>query len=231
MNGKEGESVRATLEGPIFEFATQLIDNPEQLELYDQVKWNLLGHAQKELRYQGHHPRLERYDDRGGERAYTIPVFSGFSVDTRTAMIVRKDAWTHHLDPATWLVAEQHLETGVYTEPKVLSVSVDSARQMWLQIAPTNYSNWPKGFHPSLHAPRYAQIRVAGMLDKEYHGEHLEYRSGLYGPQIAYEDLEVLEMMIIAVQQQRRIAEEAHLKEVHERMIAQALGHIAENAA
>jgi hypothetical protein len=231
VSGKWGESVHASLEGPVFDFAAQLVDNPAQLETYDRAKWNILGHADKELRFQGHHPWPKRYDGSGMERTLSVPVFSGFSPSTRSVMIVRKDPWTHQNDPASWLVAEQNLETGVYIEPEILSASVDRANQLWLQIAPNNYANWPPGLHPSLHAPRYDQLRISSRLDAAYHVDGVEYREGLYGKSAIYQDLEILEAMIVAVQLRRQAEEEARLREAYELRDLYALGDLALSAA
>ncbi len=231
MNGRLGESVHGSLEGPVFDFASQLVDNPDQLAVYDSAKWNLLGHADRELRFQGHHPWPKRIDSTGIERTLSVPVFSGFSTDTKSVMIVRKDPWMHQNDPASWLVAEQNLETGVYVEPKILSASVDTANQLWLQLAPRNYSNWPPGFHPSLHARRYDQLRVSSQLDNGYHVETIEYRDGPYGSRASYEDIEILEMMIVAVQRRRQLEDERRLREAYEQRTLSALGSIAAEAA
>jgi hypothetical protein len=231
VSDKWGESVHGSLEGPVFDFATQLVDHPDQIERYDRAKWNLLGHADKALRFQGHHPWPKRYDTAGTERTLSVPVFSGFSPATRSVMIVRKDPWTHQNDPASWLVAEQNLETGAYVEPKILSASVDRANQLWLQIAPADYANWPPGLHPSLHAPRYDQLRVSSQLDAAYHVDEVEYREGLYGKNVTYADLEVLEAMIVAVQLRRQAEDEARIHEMYQQSGFYALGNIAIQAA
>ncbi len=226
-----GESVHGNFEGPVFDFASQLVDNPGQLATYDSAKWNLLGHADRELRFEGQHPWPKRVNTSGEERTFSVPVFSGFSADTSSVIIVRKDPWMHQNDPASWLVAEQNLETGTYVEPKIISSSVDRANQLWLQLAPRNYSNWPLGFHPSVHARRYDQLRVSSHLDAEYHLESLEYREGTYGSQVSYDDIEILETMIVAVQRQRQADNERRLREAYEQRTLYALGGIASEAA
>ncbi|MBC7764282.1 hypothetical protein H7Y29_01060 [Microbacteriaceae bacterium] len=231
MNDKQGKSEHRIFRGPDFEFAEQLVDNPDQLQTYDRAKWNLLGHADKERRFQGHHPWPKRCDREGVERTLSVPVFTGYSAATRSVMIVRKDPWTHPRDPASWLVAEQNLETGVYIEPEILSSSVDVANQLWLQLAPSNYTNWPPGLHPSLHAPRYDQLRVSGRLDDRYLIDSVEYREGMYGKKVTYDDLEVLEAMIVAVQLRRQYEDEACLHEAYEQRTRYALGDIASKAA
>lgn len=231
MHDQLGKSEQSILRGPDFEFATQLVDNPDQLQTYDRAKWNLLGHANKELRFEGHHPWPKRYDREGIERTLSVPVFTGFSAATRSVMIVRKDPWTHPRDPASWLVAEQNLETGAYVEPEILSSSVDAANQLWLQLAPGNYSNWPPGQHPSLHAPRYDQLRVSSQLDDSYHIDTVEYREGLYGKRVTYDDLEVLEAMIVAVQLRRQYEDEVRIHEALEQRTIYTLGDTALKAA
>ena len=192
-------------------FAEKLVDNNAQLERYDRAKWNLLGHANKDLRFAGHHPWPKRTDARGIERTLSVPVFSGYSPETESVMVVRKDPWTHPNDPQSWLVAEQNLATGNYVEPKILSASIDAARHLWLQLAPANFDNWPGGLHPALFARPYEQIRIEGRLDAAWHLDTAEYREGLRKQSITYEDIEGLESMIVAVQQKRWAAWEDEL--------------------
>lgn len=208
MNALRGGAPKGKEQPSTYELAKQLVDNPDQLHIYDQAKWNLLGHAVREERFMGHYPWLKRMDSRGVERTMSVPVFSGFSADTQTALIVRKDPWTHQNDPESWVVAEQSLATGEYVEPKILSVNVDAARRMWIQLAPRNYQNWPPGYHPSLYARPYDQIRLTGKLDDDYHLAEAEYRAGQLGSVVQYEDIEALESMIVAVQRLRWSAAE-----------------------
>lgn len=208
MRVVQGESRSAAAQAELFFYAEQLVDSPDQIDRYDRAKWNLLGHADRGMRFQGHHPWPKRIDDRGVERTLSVPVFSGFSEETESVLVVRKDPWTHQNDPASWLVAEQNLTTGVYIEPQILSANVDAARQLWLQLAPRNYSNWPPGKHPALHSLRRDQIRLTGRMDNDYHLMTAEYHEGMGGRCIEYEDIEALESMIIVVQQLRRAAEE-----------------------
>jgi hypothetical protein len=208
----------------LYGLAEQLVDNPGQLEVYDHAKWNLLGHADREQRFQGHHPWLKKRDSRGVERTMSVPVFSGYSEDKQTVMVVRKDPWTHQNDPESWLVVEQNLLTGDYAAPKILSANIDAGRRMWLQLAPRNYDNWPPGYHPALYARPYDQLRITGQLDRMYHLQSAEYHAGLGGERVAYEDIEALESMIVAVQQLRWAEAERAYQEVRAQMMAEELG-------
>lgn len=223
MRKVRGEMVRGVQE-PRVSLAEQLVDNPGQLEVYDHAKWNLLGHADREERFQGHHPWLKRWDSRGIERTMSVPVFSGYSEEKQTVMVVRKDPWTHQNDPESWIVAEQNLVTGEYAVPKILSANVDAGRRMWLQLAPRNYENWPPGYHPALYARPYDQLRITGQLDRMYHLETAEYQAGLGGERIAYEDIEALESMIVAVQRARWIEAERAYQEARAQSAAAELG-------
>lgn len=231
ISGKEGESLRQRQQGDVLALAERLVDNPEQLMIYDQAKWNLLGHADPNLRFQGHHPWPKRYDTEGNVRTLSIPVFSGFSADLGTVLIVRKDPWTHPNDPRSWLVAEQRLDNGQYMEPEILSASVDAGNQLWLQLAPKNYHNWPPGYHPALHAPRYDQLRLSSRLDQDYHVDHVEYRAGMTGGAVQYGDIAALEAMIVCVQRRRQAEDEQRLHELSKASTHAAFGRAALRAA
>lgn len=231
MNTLRGEAFRGKSQLDGNGLAEQLVDNPGQMERYDRAKWNLLGDASRERRFEGHHPWLKKTDSYGAERTMSIPVFSGYSPEAETVMLVRKDPWTHQNDPDSWLVGEQNLVTGEFAVPRVLSANVDRANRLWLQLAPTNFGNWPPGLHPALFARPYDQIRITGPMDKDYHLETAEYRDGRKGRALQYEDIEALESMIIAVQQQRWAAvvearRQATLEDVEPRTLIE-LGSLA----
>lgn len=217
MRATRGEKSRPSRQADLYGFAEQLVDTPSQLEVYDYAKWNLLGHADRELRFSGHRPRPKRLDRRGIVRTLSVPVFSGYSAQTQTVMAIHKDPWTHQNDPESWRVVEQKVTTGEFAQPKILSAHVDAARRLWLQLAPSGFDNWPPGRHPALFARPYDQIRIEGKLDDAYHLETAEYREGLQQPGIVYEDIEALESMIVAVQQIRRAATERALQEAYQR--------------
>lgn len=190
------------------DFARQLVENPEQLAVYDYAKWNLLGHANRELRFAGHHPWPKRTDSEGNTRTLSVPVFSGFSAESETLLVVRKDPWTEVKDPQSWLVAEQHLPTGEYSEERILSVNVDAWNQMWLQVAPEGYGNWPAGRHPAHFQMKRDQHRLQTTLDELYHAESITFRGGLYQAPRVFSDLELLETAIVHAQRERATANE-----------------------
>lgn len=208
MKMRRRESL-AVVQPEVFPFAEQLVDNPDQLARYDQAKWNLLGHADREMRFQGHQPRPKLIGNDNTERTYSIPVFAGYSEETESVLSIRKDPWTHQNDPDSWLVVEHNLVTGNYVTPGILSSSVDAAHQLWLQLAPQNLANWPVGKHPALHARRADQLRITGNLDGDYHLATAEFRAGLGGGAVDYKDIEALESMIKLVQRVRQASEEA----------------------
>ncbi|MFZ1258328.1 MAG: hypothetical protein WAQ25_02555 [Candidatus Saccharimonas sp.] len=202
----------------LYGLAEQLVNNPEQLAVYDQAKWNLLGDADPARRFAGHHPWPKGVDSAGQERTFSVPVFSGFSEQIGTVLVVRKDPWTAVEDPASWRVAQQQLESGYYQETKVLRAEVDAGRRFWLQLAPRNYNNWPPGKHPALHARPADQIRLEGRLDEYFHTPVVEYRNGLRGG-ISFEDIEALESMIIVVQALRDMEYAEAFAACHREMI------------
>jgi hypothetical protein len=210
-------------EPELFGFAEQLVDNPEQMDVYDEAKWNMLGHADLKERFAGHHPWPKRIDTFAHERVFSVLVFSGFSVETSSVLMVRKDPWTHSTDPESWLVAEQNLVTGRYVEPVLLRANIDTGRRLWLQIAPRNYRQWPAGKHPALHALPRDQIRIEGRLDEAWHLCELEYRDGMHKG-ICYEDVEALESMIIAVQAMRGMEYSQAYERTHRESVRQAIG-------
>lgn len=224
MNTLRGEALRGKQQADTTRLAEQLVDNPWQMQVYDQAKWNLLGHADRRARFEGHHPWLKHRDSRGIVRTMSVPVFSGYSPETETVMAVRKDPWTELNDPESWLVAEQKLTTGDYVEPKILSAYVDRANRLSLHLAPGNYDNWPPCMHPALFARPYDQIRIIGQLDASYHMRGAEYRDGRRAPAIEYADIEALESMIITVQQQRWKMAERAFQEARARATAEELG-------
>lgn len=208
MNRVPQEQLTSGRRATVDSFAQQLVDHPEQMAVYDYAKWNLLGHANREMRFLGHHPWPKRRDHDGSERTLSVPVFSGFSAETESLIVVRKDPWTPAKDPDSWLVAEQHIPTGAYTEEKILSVSVDAWRQLWLQLAPPMYSNWPPGRHPSLFTPRYDQMRIQATLDEQFHTDQISFVARHQAKPQEYQDLEYLEHAIVAAQRERAYADE-----------------------
>lgn len=207
----------------LFELAEQLINHPEQMGVYDTAKWNMLGHADPKERFAGHHPWLKRTDSHSHERVFSVPVFSGFSPQTASVLMVRKDPWTPPDEPNSWLVVEQSLVTGRYIEPKVLRASVDAGRRLWLQLAPRNYEQWPPGKHPALHALPRDQLRITGTMDTDWHLHELEYRDGA-GSVVRYEDIEALESMIVALQLMRDRDYSRAFERTHREAVWQAVG-------
>lgn len=197
----------------LYGLAEQLLDNPAQLAQYDRTKWELVGHPDEERRRDGEMPWLTRPDADGRERAYTLDVFSGVSTDTNSILVVRKDRWTEPRDPATWLVMETNLMTGRTIEQTVWSARIDAARRLWLEIAPHNAANQPVWYdngwrrHLFRNKPAYDQTRITTQLDEAWQASHVEFKDGLRGAPIRFEDIEGLEAMIIAVQRRRHAAE------------------------
>ena len=208
MNRVPREQLRNDPPRTVDSFAQQLIDNPEQMAVYDYAKWNLLGHADREIRFQGHHPWPKRQDREGAERTLSGPLFSGFSPETESLIVVRKDPWTPVEDPDSWLVAEQHIPTGNYSEEKILSASIDAWRQLSIQIAPPMYSNWPPGRHPALFAAPRDQSRIKAQLDEWFHAETLSFTAGWNIAPQHYSDLELLERAIVMAQRERAVIDE-----------------------
>lgn len=210
-------------EADLYSLAEQLVDDPVKMQVYDTTKWNLLGHADSNERFAGHHPWPKRHDVYGNERVFSVPVFSGYSAETGSLLAVRKDPWTDPSDTTSWLVVEQNLLNGRYVEPRILRVNIDAARRLWLQVAPRGYSNWPSGKHPALFAPPRDQLRIEGRMDKKWHLYELEYRDGCDGA-VYYEDIEALESMIVAVQQMREIEYSDSFERTHRTAVQQAMG-------
>ncbi|NCU38221.1 hypothetical protein EOL96_04170 [Candidatus Saccharibacteria bacterium] len=208
----------------LFESAEQIIDSLDATRNYDTAKWNLLGHADPDERFAGHHPWLKRRDHYGNERVYSVPVLSAYSPENQSILVVRKDPWTPVSDPESWLVAEQNVHTNAYVEPKILSVNVDAWRQLWIQIAPSNYHQMPTLSRQTPQTPRYEQIRIQGQLDQLYHMQTAEYNEGLYGNRTQYEDIVALESMIVALQQIKDLSYDREFADKHHRDVLRAVG-------
>ncbi len=196
----------------LYDYAEGIVTDEERYQRYLKAMWELSGDPSDDNRFHGRHPWLKRPDATGNIRTLSVPVFSGYSTQTDTLCVVRKDPWTDPSDPASWLFAELNLGTGNYVEPRVLSARVyeralgQRAHQLRLQLAPKRYSNWPPGMHPAKHALPADQIRVHAVLDPLYHTTAIEYRDGRE-PAIQYGDIEALHSMIRVVEEVRSAQE------------------------
>lgn len=220
----------------MYELAEQLVEG-ETFQPLDYAKAVWLGSPDPDERRAGRHPWPTREHD--GERfVYSVPVAAGISAVRGTALFIGHDPWRHERDPRSWLVAEANLKTGEEIDHRVLSSYVGSApaRQLWLQLAPANYSNIPewkdrydangwlaaradKAYHP----PRYDQLRIEGNLKPDYYLDKAILAEGLGGKRSEFEDLVVLESMMWAVQHLR----EQRMFELRRQAVDRELGREA----
>jgi len=197
---------------PLYDFAESLLETG--FDAYDYAKCVWLGSSDPEARLAGDHPWPTREYD-GETFVYSTPIHAGFNAVRGTALFIGKDPWRDEHDPRSWLVAEANLKTGEEKDHLILSASVDAARQLWLQLAPSNYSNIPRwgdrydenGWKVSsagtaYNPPRYDQIRAEGTLREDYYLEEATLRYGLRSHYV-FEDIVVLESMTHLAQEVR----------------------------
>lgn len=206
----------ATGATPLYDFAESLLDYG--FDAYDYAKCVWLGSPDPDVRVAGDHPWPTRMHGKE-EFVYSTPIHAGFSAVRGTALFIGKDPWRS--GPEAWLVAEANLFTGEERDHIVLDASVDAARQLWLQLAPTNYANIPQwddrydenGWQvasrgTAYNPPRYDQIRIEGQLDERYYLRTATLRNGLRGSVYGFEDISVLESMTHLVCDVRRAHDE-----------------------
>lgn len=190
---------------PLYDFAESLLET--SFDAYDYAKCVWLGDPDPAKRLSGEHPWPAR-EHAGEIFVYSVPIHAGFSAVRGTALFIGKDPWRDERDPRAWLVAEANFRTGEEYDHRVLAASVDSARQLWLQLAPANYDNIPKWHGGSAYnPPRYDQIRLEGRLTPEYYLAEVELRNGLRS-HYSFEDIEVLESMTHLVEAVRQARDE-----------------------
>lgn len=212
-----GESDVPTL----YTLASEMLDTPNGFGEYDGAKAVWLGNPHRAVRLDGDHPWPTRTRAEQ-EYVYSVPVFAAVAPELKTVLYVGKDAWKADEDPNAWLVAERHLFSGREFDHRVLGASVDAARHLWLQLAPSNYGNMPPQARDALYRqPPHAQIRLEGRLDSRYSLERATLQDGCAGRRVVYEDVEALEAMIILVRQMRELSEQ----ESRQRGVISALGH------
>lgn len=99
----------------------------------------------------GQHPWPVR-ERQGETRVYSVPDHAGFSDVRGTALFIGKYPWRQTSDPDSWFVSEANLRTGEEWDRRVVGASVDTARQLRLQVLPGNFGNtpqWGDRFDPS----------------------------------------------------------------------------------
>lgn len=208
----------------LFGLAERLHDTPDGFAGYDYAKSVWLGEPERAERLAGRHPWPTRIRH-GEEYVYSVPVLAAVAPSIDTLLYVGKDAWKPDDDPDAWLVAERHLFTGRELDHRVLTSSVDRARQLWLQLAPSNIDNIPPPMRQALvHQPQSMQIALTGCLDTRYNLRSATIREGYAGRVIEYEDYEAIESMIGVVQQLRDARQEAEHQQIAVQVLVGALG-------
>ena len=217
-------------DAPLYNLAEDLIENG--YAPYDYAKAVWLGDADPDKRLAGEHPWPTRTFENGETSVFSVPVHAGFSAVRGTALFVGKDPWKDVHDPHAWLVAEADLRTGKEWDHKILSADVDHARQLWLQLAPANYSNiprWKDRHNPengwletpagiAYNPPKRDQIRIEGRLTDDYYLDKAVLHNGLRN-QAKFEDIVVLDSMLRFV----RAVHEAHSTEEYGQLRQKAL--------
>ncbi len=192
----------------LYALAEEMCDRPDGFDRYNYAKCVWLGNPDRNERLSGQHPWPTRVKD-GKEYVYSVPVMAGVDVAHRRILYVGKDDWQPDDDPNAWIVAERGLLDGEETERRVLGSSVDASNRLRLHIAPASYGNFPPTMQYAMrHRPPYDQIALIGRLDERYNISESVIREGRDGTNLAFEDIESLESMIIMVQQLRRQAEQ-----------------------
>ncbi len=209
----------------LFTLAEKMHDTYDGFAGYDYAKCVWLGSPDRGKRLAGEHPWPTRIHE-GKEYAYSIPVLSAVSTQTETVLYVGKDSWKSSNDPNAWLVAERHLFTGRELDHHVLTASVDAARQLWLQLAPSNEMILPPILRDSLYRqPSKDQIRLEGQLDDRFYLSYASIREGVGSRVVEYEDYEALEAMLTMVRMIREAQAQHERQHLEKEAWEFALGH------
>ncbi len=192
--------------------AAYILADPERRKWYDEAKMHWIGDPDPVMREDGRHPWVKRTID-GNEYVYSQPVIAASS-DT-SLMSVRKDPWHRDDNPNAWFVGLHDLTTGEVKEPMILRAHVSKYGQMFLQLADRKfYHNWPAKSHPAYHQPASHQRRVEAWLTPDYHAAKAEYRNGLQGGPVQFED-------IVALESAMRAMNERHGLQLPDRLAAE----------
>ncbi len=186
----------------LYTLAEAMCDTPGGFDRYDYAKCVWLGSPSREHRLVGDHPWPTR-ERQGEEYVYSVPVLAGVDAANGMMLFVGKDNWKSVDDPDAWLVAERHLLRGDEREHRVLSVSVGSANDLQLALAPPSYDNLPPPMQRAIRTRSpYARTVLEGRLDWRYNLRDARLREGQEGS-VQFEDIEALESMIVMIQGMR----------------------------
>lgn len=179
---------------PSYEQVESILSDERARQGYDDTKMHWMGDPDPARRHEGRNPWVKRvHGDK--EYTYSLPVVAAFSIARNSLVSIRKDPWHEEDEKYAWFVGIHNLETGKVTEPEILSVDIDAARCLRLQVAGETASS---RYGELLRSPR-DQRRLELYLDNNYHADQAEYRVGLRLPAVRFEDITGLESMMRVV--------------------------------